>query len=87
MGGATGGFAVPQTLTPALATIVGAPALSRSAVVKAVWAYVREHGLQKPGDGRVFVCDGPLAAVMGCAEINCFKMNRELSRHMLGPVE
>lgn len=85
-GGSGGGFGAPQTLSPALAAVVGADAMSRAAVVKALWAYVRAHGLQKAGDGRIFVCDDALRAVMGGrAEISCFKMNRELSRHFLGP--
>lgn len=84
-GGASGGFGAPQLLSPELAAVVGAPTASRSAAVKAIWAYVRAHDLQKPSDKRVIVCDAALSAVMRRAEVGCFAMNKELSRHFLGP--
>ena len=84
-GGASGGFGAPQLLSPELAAVVGSPTASRSAAVKAIWAYVRAHDLQKPSDKRVIVCDAALSAVMRRAEVGCFAMNKELSRHFLGP--
>ena len=51
------------TLAPPLAALVGAPTMSRPAVVKAIWEYVRKHDLAKPTDRRFIICDAKIKAI------------------------
>ena len=50
-------------------------------VVKAIWAYVKEHNLQDPKNKRKIVCDEKLGKVLP-ARTDMFKMNKELSKHV-----
>lgn len=83
-GRGSGGLSVPMRLSPALASVCGGQdTLSRPQVVKALWGYVKERGLQDPSDGRRVLCDDALAAVFdGERVVSGFSMNKYLSAHL-----
>jgi chromatin remodeling complex protein RSC6 len=60
--------ALQQPLRPSreLAAVVGpAEPLPRGEVVRKVWAYIKQHGLQNPQNRREILADAKLAAVFG----------------------
>jgi upstream activation factor subunit UAF30 len=73
-----------------LAKFIGQPVLGRTQVVKRIWAYVKEQGLQDPKDGRIILCDDVLAPFLGkqttafgSYSISLFvAMNKSLSAHI-----
>lgn len=76
-------FNRPYILSAPLSRLVGgASEMSRPQVVKHLWAYIREHGLQDPADKRMLICDAPMREVMGEETINCFAMNKAISAHL-----
>jgi chromatin remodeling complex protein RSC6 len=76
--------ALQQPLQPSdlLAAIVGAEKLSRGEVVSKVWAYIKEHKLQNPEDGREILADAKLQAVFGKPKVTMFEMNKHLAQHL-----
>lgn len=76
-------FNKPLLLSEPLSKLVGgAKQMSRPQVVKHIWAYVKEHGLQDPADKRILICDELMMPVMKKPRISCFAMNRVLSDHL-----
>ena len=58
--------------------------MSRTEVVKFLWAYIREHNLQDPSDKRFILCDDALKAVFnGESRVSGFGMNKYLSQHLI----
>ena len=55
--------------SPALAAIVGAEPLPRTAVTKALWDYIKAHNLQNPANKRNILCDAKLKAEIGRAHV------------------
>jgi upstream activation factor subunit UAF30 len=52
-------------------------------VVKRLWGYIREKGLQNPRDRREIVLDGAMRRVFaGCERFTMFEMNKHLSAHI-----
>ncbi|KAI6009860.1 SWIB/MDM2 domain-containing protein [Pisolithus marmoratus] len=81
-GGAKGGFAKQYTLSQPLSVVVGEEKLSRPQVVKKLWEYIREHGLQNPLNKKEIICDDALRAVFGVDKIDMFRMNKVLGQHL-----
>ncbi|XP_019092041.1 PREDICTED: upstream activation factor subunit spp27-like isoform X2 [Camelina sativa] len=77
-----GGFAKVSQLSPQLEKVVGTSQLGRTEVVKKLWAYIKEKGLQDPKDGRKIVCDELLHSLFRVKTINMFLMNKALSKHI-----
>ncbi|CAK8539775.1 unnamed protein product [Lathyrus sativus] len=77
-----GGFSKICSLSPQLQKCLGAPEMSRSEVVKQLWAYIREKNLQDPDNRRKINCDEPLRALFGVNSINMFQMNKVLAKHI-----
>ncbi|KAJ8645597.1 hypothetical protein MRB53_007345 [Persea americana] len=77
-----GGFTKLCSLSPQLQNFVGVSELSRTGVVKQVWAYIREKNLQDPENKRNILCDEAMRAVFGVKTINMFQMNKVLSKHI-----
>ncbi|EGD78451.1 hypothetical protein PTSG_09146 [Salpingoeca rosetta] len=50
-------------------------------VVKLLWAYIKENGLQDPRDGRRILCDDKMKAVFP-DEMTAFSMNKFISPHL-----
>ncbi|KAF1775892.1 SWIB domain [Phytophthora cactorum] len=55
-----GGFNAQLSLSPELAQVVGAETMARPQVVKALWAYIREHDLQDPNNKKTILLDDTL---------------------------
>jgi chromatin remodeling complex protein RSC6 len=73
----------PLTPSPALAEIVGAKPLPRTAVVKALWAYIKKHKLQDPKAKRIIVADEKLKAVFGGkSKVDMFVMTSLVSKQL-----
>lgn len=66
----------------ALASIVGSAPLERLEALKLVWAYIREHDLQKADDKRVIVADAWLRALFGADEVPMQQVLGMLSLHL-----
>ena len=69
-------------LSPELAAFVGAPRMHRFKIVKAIWAYIKAHGLQDPADKRSILPDAKLGTVL-TAPVTMFSMNRQLNAHIV----
>ena len=57
--------------------------LSRPEVVKKLWEYIKLHDLQDKNDKRFILCDEKLQAVFNRPRVNCFKMAKYLSAHII----
>jgi upstream activation factor subunit UAF30 len=76
------GLSKPLKISEKLATVVGEGPLSRSEVVSQMWAYIRKHELQNPGNKREILADDKLKAVFGQDKVTMFEMNKLLSAHL-----
>ena len=77
-----GALSRPLTPSAQLAAIVGDEPLARTEIVKRVWDYIKEHGLQDPADKREIVADDKLRAVFGQNRANMMRMMGLLSPHL-----
>lgn len=76
-------FMKPLNVSPELAVIVGKGPMPRSEVVKKLWAYIKEHGLQDAKDKRNINSDESLKKVFdGKAVVNMFEMTKLVSKHL-----
>jgi len=76
-------FMKPLNVSPELAVIVGKGPMPRSEVVKKLWAYIKEHGLQDAKDKRNINADESLKKVFdGKAVVNMFEMTKLVSKHL-----
>ncbi|ETV72494.1 hypothetical protein H257_12602 [Aphanomyces astaci] len=84
-GSATGGFAVEMLLSPELSEVLGITQSSRPQLVKKMWEYIREQGLQDPNDKRTIILNDALKNVFQRDSFTMFSMNKYLKRHVLKP--
>jgi len=78
------GVQAPWRLSEELAAIVGKEILPRPQVTKELWAYIKKHDLQKPGDRRRIICNEALKSIMdGNAEVTMFSMNKYITPHLV----
>uniref|UniRef100_A0AAV1UIY3 DM2 domain-containing protein n=1 Tax=Peronospora matthiolae TaxID=2874970 RepID=A0AAV1UIY3_9STRA len=82
---AVGGFNAELCLSPELARVVGAARMARPQVVKALWAYIREHNLQDPNNKKSIILDDTLRAVFQRESFTMFSMNKFVKRHVRKP--
>lgn len=76
-------FMRPLTVSPALAAVVGSGPMPRSEVVKKLWAYIKEKGLQDKVNKRNIHADAALKEVFGGQEtVNMFEMTKLVSKHL-----
>lgn len=76
-------FQKPVKVSDALAAIVGAGPMPRTAVVQKLWDYIKKNKLQNPKNKREIVPDEKLAKVFGSKEpVDMFKMTRLVSNHL-----
>ena len=73
-----------QPLQPSkeLAAVVGPGPLPRGEVVRQVWAYIKQHGLQNPANRREILADAKLEPVFGKKKVTMFEMNKHLAQHL-----
>mgnify|MGYP000172601379 CR=1 FL=1 len=70
-------------LSPALAEIVGADSMSRGQVMKKIWDYIKELGLQDPNNKRTIHPDKKLANLFGSDQpVDMFKMTSLINKHI-----
>ncbi|EPS58295.1 hypothetical protein M569_16523 [Genlisea aurea] len=79
----TGGLSKPCGVSPELQTIVGQSTLTRTEIVKQLWAYIRKHKLQDPNNKRKIICNDELRLVFDTDCTDMFKMNKLLAKHIL----
>ena len=76
-------FMKPLTVSAELAAVVGAGPLPRSEVVKKLWVYIKEKGLQDSKNKRNINADEKLKAVFGGKDVvNMFEMTSLVSKHL-----
>lgn len=80
-----GGFNAELSLSPELAQVVGAETMARPQLVKALWAYIREHNLQDPNNKKNIILDDPLRNVFQRDSFTMFSMNKFVKRHVRKP--
>ncbi|XP_062227031.1 uncharacterized protein LOC133925186 [Phragmites australis] len=80
--GGPGGLNKVCAISPELQTIVGETAMSRTQIVKQLWAYIRQNNLQDPDDKRKIICNEELRVVFGTDTTDMFKMNKLLAKHI-----
>ena len=73
----------PLNVSADLAAVVGAGPMPRSEVVKKLWVYIKEHGLQDAQNRRNNNADDNLKKVFGGKEqVNMFEMTALVSKHL-----
>ena len=79
-----GNPALQKPLRPSaeLAAVVGPDPLPRGQVVRRVWGYIKEHGLQNPANRRETLADDKLRPVFGKDKVTMFEMNKYLAQHL-----
>ncbi|CAI5721070.1 unnamed protein product [Hyaloperonospora brassicae] len=77
----THAFNIELSLSPELASLVGADCMARPQIVKALWAYIHEHGLQDPQDKRTILLDDRMRQVFQRDSFTMFSMNKFIKRH------
>lgn len=80
--GGPGGLNKVCAISPELQTIVGETVMSRTQIVKQLWAYIRQNNLQDPDDKRKIICNDELRVVFGTDTTDMFKMNKLLAKHI-----
>ncbi|CAM8921887.1 unnamed protein product [Rhodiola kirilowii] len=78
------GFLAPLKLSDALAKFLGTgeSELSRSEVVKRIWAYIKENSLQDPSDKRQISCDEKLKELFKVDSFHGFTVSKLLTAHL-----
>lgn len=62
-----------------LSEFMGQTNAARTAVVKAMWKYIKEHDLQNPKDRRQILCDQALEKIFKRKKMTMFNMNKHLT--------
>lgn len=76
-------FMKPMKLSPELEAVVGKGPMPRSEVVKQLWAYIKENGLQDQKNKRNINADDKLLAVFdGKKTVSMFEMTKLVSAHL-----
>ena len=76
------GFMAPLTPSPALAAVIGNEPLARTAIVKAIWDYIKAHGLQDQQNKRMINADAKLKPVFGKDQISMFELAKLINQHV-----
>ncbi|KAI3765335.1 hypothetical protein L2E82_15365 [Cichorium intybus] len=84
--GGPGGLYKLCGISPELQVILGESSLSRTDIVKQLWAYIKKNNLQDPGNKRKINCDDALRVVFETDCTDMFKMNKLLAKHII-PLE
>jgi len=73
----------PMNVSADLAKVVGNGPLPRAEVVKKLWVYIKEKGLQDQKNKRMINADENLKKVFGGkAVVNMFEMTKLVSKHL-----
>ncbi|KAK8710383.1 hypothetical protein V6N13_145708 [Hibiscus sabdariffa] len=79
------GFLAPLQLSDALANFLGTGEneLTRAAVIKRMWDYIKENNLQDPSDKRKVICDEKLKELFDVETFHGFTVTKLLAAHFL----
>lgn len=76
-------FMKPMKVSADLAAVVGKGPMPRTEVVKALWKYIKKHGLQDKKNKRNIVADAALKKVFkGKSVVSMFEMTKLVSKHL-----
>jgi len=77
-------FMKPVKPDDKLAAVIGADPLPRSELVKKLWEYIREHGLQDKEQKTLINADAKLREVFnGKEQVTMFEMTKLVSGHLV----
>lgn len=65
-----------------LAVFMGKTEASRIEVLRFVWAYIKERGLQKQDNKRIIVADAKLLPLVETAELSMFELTKVLNKYI-----
>jgi len=83
MAKANSAFMKPMNLSEELEVVVGKGPMPRSEVVKALWVYIKKHGLQDEKNKRNINADANLKKVFdGKEQVSMFEMTKLVSKHI-----
>lgn len=68
--------------SPELAAVIGSEAVARTQVIKKLWDYIKEHGLQDAKDKRSINADAKLLAVFGKPQVTMFELAGIAGKHL-----
>jgi DNA topoisomerase-3 len=66
----------------ALAAVIGAEPVARTAVIKKLWDYIKAHGLQDAADKRAINADAKLRPVFGKDKVTMFELAGIVGKHL-----
>ena len=71
-------------MTPSaeLAAVIGSEPVARTQVIKKLWDYIKEHGLQDAKDKRSINADAKLLAVFGKPQVTMFELAGIAGKHL-----
>jgi upstream activation factor subunit UAF30 len=76
-------FMKPMNVSADLAVVVGRGPMPRTEVVKALWKYIKKHGLQDSKNKRNINADAALKKVFnGKSVVNMFEMTKLVAKHL-----
>ena len=76
-------FMKPMHISAVLAEVVGKGPMPRTAVVSALWKYIKKNKLQDPKNMRNIKADAALKEVFkGKAVVSMFEMTKLVSKHL-----
>ncbi|GMH54646.1 hypothetical protein TrRE_jg11382 [Triparma retinervis] len=78
-----GGYNKEMKLSPPFAEFLGVPTCSRPQIVKMMWVYIKDKGLQDPKDKRKILLDEAMQAVFKRKTFTMFSMNKFISEHLM----
>eukprot|EP00956_Cyclotella_meneghiniana_P000831 scaffold955_cov54-Cyclotella_meneghiniana.AAC.1 len=82
-GGGGGGLQAVKEISDEMATFLNSSKqMARTAVVKGLWDYIKEHDLQNPNDKREILLDSKMQALFGTDRFDMFQMNKYVSTHI-----
>jgi chromatin remodeling complex protein RSC6 len=80
---AQGGLAKPVQPDKVLSAVVGSDPLTRAALTKKIWDYVKKNDLQDPKDRRSIRADAKLKPVFGGKDkVTMFEMTKLVNQHV-----
>ena len=78
-----GGLAAKKEISPALQEFLQqGDQMSRTDIVKSLWAYIREHNLQNPANRQEILLDAKMESVFGVKKFTMFTMNKYIGAHI-----
>jgi upstream activation factor subunit UAF30 len=82
-GGGGGGLQAVKEISDELAAFLNSEKhMARTAVVKGLWDYIKQHDLQNPQDKREILLDARMQSLFGVDRFDMFQLNKYVSTHI-----